>query len=95
MLSITFILYLTDFLTQDSDMEESDEEEEEEEESTAPAPPPPKEGTPMPPPPLPPQLGEVQIRKDYDPKSKFKSQRGSLIYSCHHQAGPPISYPKH
>ncbi|XP_072045442.1 splicing factor 3A subunit 1-like [Amphiura filiformis] len=49
----------------DSDMEESDEEEET---PAAPAPAPPKEGAPMPPP-LPPQPGEVQIRKDYDPKS--------------------------
>ncbi|PIK60618.1 putative splicing factor 3A subunit 1-like [Apostichopus japonicus] len=56
----------------DSDMEESDEEEEkdgegkEENKDTTPGG---KEGPPMPPPPLPPQPGEVQIRKDYDPKA--------------------------
>ncbi|KAJ8048110.1 Splicing factor 3A subunit 1 [Holothuria leucospilota] len=56
----------------DSDMEESDEEEEADEESkvkdeekSAPGS---KDSLPMPPP-LPPQPGEVQIRKDYDPKA--------------------------
>ena len=59
-------------------MEESDEEEE-----TTPAPPaapaPPKDA-PMPPP-LPPQPGEVQIRKDYDPKCKFDGVVSSHIIS--------------
>lgn len=45
----------------DSDMEESDDED-----APIPAPPAPPKGMP---PPLPPHPGEVQIRKDYDPKA--------------------------
>lgn len=54
-------------------MEESDEEEEKEgegKEENKDVTPGGKEGPPMPPPPLPPQPGEVQIRKDYDPKGR-------------------------
>ncbi|XP_033638833.1 splicing factor 3A subunit 1-like isoform X2 [Asterias rubens] len=52
----------------DSDMDESDEEEDGRRLTMSPPPLPSIPGSAVPPP-LPPQLGEVQIRKNYDPKA--------------------------